>query len=138
MLVVYTFGGEVLLLKRLRPPVGIWQSVTGSLLQQEQAAVAARRELFEETGLQTEELPQATGITNRFQIVPEAGPLYAPGITENTERVFTLGLPDRAPVKLNKAEHSQYCWLPYEQAVEKVWSWTNKAAIRAVQQACNS
>ena len=50
MIVIYTAGGEFLLLERRRPP-GFWQSVTGSLEWGETADAAARRELIEETGI---------------------------------------------------------------------------------------
>ena len=47
---IYTAGGEFLLLERRKPP-GFWQSVTGSLEWGETADAAARRELIEETGI---------------------------------------------------------------------------------------
>ena len=50
LVVIYTAGGEFLLLERRKPP-GFWQSVTGSLEWGETADAAARRELIEETGI---------------------------------------------------------------------------------------
>ena len=44
LIVIYTDGGEFLLLERRRPP-GFWQSVTGSLEWGEFADSAARREV---------------------------------------------------------------------------------------------
>lgn len=138
LLVVYTIAGEVLLLKRLTPPVGIWQSVTGSLQWHEQVSQTVNRELFEETGITTSIKPVATGTTNRFTIVPEVRHLYAPEVWQNTEYVFTLRLEDRVPVRLSKEEHSEYCWMSFDDGINLVWSWSNKNAIRAVQQMYNS
>ena len=50
LIVIYTTGGEFLLMERRKPP-GFWQSVTGSLEWGETADEAARRELIEETGI---------------------------------------------------------------------------------------
>jgi ADP-ribose pyrophosphatase YjhB (NUDIX family) len=50
LIVIYTDGGEFLLLERRRP-AGFWQSVTGSLEWGEMPTRAARRELIEETGI---------------------------------------------------------------------------------------
>jgi dATP pyrophosphohydrolase len=133
LLVIYTRGGEVLVLKRCTPPVGVWQSVTGSLQWGEQPLAAARRELFEETGLRMRQ-PQAMGVVNRFEIVPEARHLYAGGVSENTEHVFVLKLDEACHVRLNAAEHSEYRWLPFDEAVDWVWSWSNKQAIWVIQE----
>ena len=52
LVVVHTGDGRFLMLRR-RAPAGFWQSVTGSLRWDEHdPAVAARRELREETGLE--------------------------------------------------------------------------------------
>ena len=81
---IATFAGEFLLLRRTRP-VGFWQSVTGSLEPGENPRQAARRELWEETGLS---LPEAALLDlnhkERFPILPAwRDPLQAwwlPGI----------------------------------------------------------
>ncbi len=44
LIVIYTAGGEFLLMERRRP-AGFWQSVTGSLVWGEMADECARREL---------------------------------------------------------------------------------------------
>lgn len=129
LVVVYTAAGEVLLLKRAAAPAGVWQSVTGSLRRGETARAAAGRELVEETGIRARPVP--TGLVNRFEIVPEARPRYAPGVVFNTEHVFTLELPARAPVRIDPSEHTDWRWLPADEAVAAVWSWSERAAIRA-------
>ncbi|KRT55805.1 NUDIX domain-containing protein [endosymbiont of Ridgeia piscesae] len=69
LVVVYTTGGEFLLLRR-RSPSAFWQSVTGSLRWGESPLQAARRELYEETGIMAGSLLNDLRHTERFPIVP--------------------------------------------------------------------
>lgn len=129
LVVVHTLRLDVLLLQRLVPPVGLWQSVTGSLEWDETPLQAARREVYEETGMFAQEDPVPAGVINRFDIVPEGLHRYPPGTRQNTEHVFTLALPERIPVRLDPAEHDAFLWLPAAEAAEKTGSWTNREAI---------
>ena len=128
LVVVYTHGGEVLLLERREPP-GFWQSVTGSLGWDETAAQAARRELAEETGLHAGAELLDCGHSNEFPILPAWRARYAPGIETNVEHVFRVGYPTRPAVRIDSAEHRALRWLPRAQAVELATSWTNRDAI---------
>ena len=67
LVVVYTIAGDVLRLLR-REPAGFWQSVTGSLLENETPLKAALREVREETGLDTGMDLSDSGIVNRYPI----------------------------------------------------------------------
>ncbi len=126
---VYTIAGEVLLLRRVRPP-DFWQSVTGSLRWDEtDPSQAARRELAEETGLEGELPILDCQHSQCFPIKPEWRARYAPGVTENREHVFRLELPAPVPIRLSRHEHSEYLWLPRDQAAAKTTSWTNREAI---------
>ena len=129
LVIVYTRQNEVLLLKRNRPPVGWWQSVTGSLRWDESPEEAAVREVREETGLEVDNLIVNTGVVNYFKIVPESLHLYPTGAFENKEHVFTAMLQAMVGIHLNAAEHSHSMWLPALQAAEKTQSSTNRAAI---------
>ena len=128
LVVIYTVVGEVLVLRRRQPP-DFWQSVTGSLDWDEEAAVAARRELREETGLGDEVRVVDCGVVNRFPILPAWRARYAPAVRENIEHVFRVRLPGRCPVTLNPREHQEYLWLPRDRAAAKVSSYTNRDAI---------
>jgi dATP pyrophosphohydrolase len=128
LIVIYTAGGEFLLLERRKPP-GFWQSVTGSLEWGEAADAAARRELIEETGI-TQGLLRNLQWTQVYEILPSFGKTYAPGITRNLEHAFALKLLTRVSVTLSEHEHLQFRWLPAGEAVELASSSTNRAVIQ--------
>jgi dATP pyrophosphohydrolase len=127
LIVVYTEGGEFLLLERRRP-AGFWQSVTGSLEWGEFADDAARREVVEETGI-TQGVLVNLQWTQVYDIMPAFGKVYAPGITQNLEHSFSLRLLQRVPVTLSESEHVQFRWVSGAQAAETVSSSTNRAVI---------
>jgi len=125
--VIYTAGGEFLLLERRRPP-GFWQSVTGSMEWGESADSAARREVIEETGI-TQGVLVNLQWTQVYEILPAFGKVYAPGVTLNLEHAFSLRLSQRVPVVLSDSEHLQYRWVPSLEALDAVSSSTNRAVI---------
>jgi dATP pyrophosphohydrolase len=125
--VIYTEGGEFLLLERRRP-FGFWQSVTGSMEWGEHADTAARREVIEETGI-TQGVLVNLQWTQVYEILPAFGKAYAPGITHNLEHAFSLRLPHRVPVIVSATEHAQFRWAAHSDALEAVSSSTNRAVI---------
>jgi dATP pyrophosphohydrolase len=127
LIVIYTDGGEFLLLERRRP-LGFWQSVTGSLEWGEFADSAARREVVEETGIVQGVLVNLQW-TQVYEILPAFGKVYAPGITRNLEHAFSLRLTQRVAVTLSDSEHVQYRWASGSDAVETASSSTNRAVI---------
>jgi len=127
LIVIYTDGGEFLLLERRRPP-GFWQSVTGSLEWGEFADRAARREVVEETGI-TQGVLVNLQWTQVYDILPAFGKVYAPGITRNLEHAFSLRLAQRVPVALSDSEHARYQWASGSDAAGIVSSSTNRAVI---------
>ena len=129
LVVIFTDGGDVLLLKRSQP-FEFWQSVTGSLRAEESHAAAARRELREETGLTDEGTLIYTGISRQFAIDPRWRNRFAPGTVENIEYEYQYRLADRLSVSLSDDEHSECEWLPVDEAADRVWSWTNKEALQ--------
>jgi dATP pyrophosphohydrolase len=133
LVVIYKSNGDVLLIERADRE-GFWQSVTGSLdALNEDLALAAAREVFEETGIAIEQLPK-DALQNMhhqidYEIYPEWRFRYAPGITKNTEHWFALKVPDSTDVKLAPREHVAYEWLPFEVAAKKCFSPSNSEAI---------
>lgn len=129
LVVVYTSTQQVLLLERSQPS-GYWQSVTGSLELGETAADCARRELFEETGIDA--IPVDTGIINRFKIMPEWRNRYAPEVEDNTEYVFRVQLEQMFTPVLNPQEHTRYEWLDTQTSMHWCFSHTNAEAIERI------
>jgi len=130
LVVVHTPELDVLLLERAPWP-GYWQSVTGSLdAEDEPLAETAVREVAEETGIDARQFALADwDVENRYEIYAEWRWKYAPGVTHNLEHVFGLTVPEPIAVTLAPNEHSAYLWLPWKQAAEKCFSWTNRDAI---------
>lgn len=129
LVVIYTTALEVLLLERADHP-GYWQSVTGSRDDDEQLGQTVAREVLEETGLVAERYKLSDWhYQNVYEIYPVWRYRYAPGVTQNTEHVFGLELPEVQPVKISPREHLAYVWLPWQEAAEKCFSPSNRAAI---------
>ena len=133
LVVIHTIDLEVLLLERASHP-GYWQSVTGSLDRvDEPLEAAAAREVLEETGIDA-----AAGALTRwpvassFEIYAQWRHRFAPGVTHNTEHLFSLGLAARRPVTLAQDEHLAFAWLPWREAAAKCFSWSNRDAIRMI------
>lgn len=128
LVVVYAASGEVLLLHRQRP-FEFWQSITGSLLPDETHDSAAARELAEETGFEDNGTLAYTGVSRIFVIDPRWRDRYPPGIFENVEYEWRFRLDAPRDVVLSPSEHSAFTWVPLEEAIERVWSWTNREAL---------
>ncbi len=128
LVVVHTPALDVLLLERARQP-GFWQSVTGSREPNDPDLVAtARRELLEETGLSAGTLTDWR-LANRYEIWPQWRVRYAPDVTHNTEHVFGFLVPQVIAATLDATEHTAQLWLPWQEAMKKVFSPTNRDAI---------
>ncbi|WP_346285487.1 dihydroneopterin triphosphate diphosphatase [Zoogloea sp.] len=132
LVVIHTPGLQVLVMERAGN-AGLWQSVTGSREGGEALIDTAVREVAEETGIAiTADALTDWQLTNRFPILPRWRGRYAPGVTHNTEHVFSLQVADDTPVRLAPDEHTACLWLPWAEAAARVFSWTNRDAIRLV------
>lgn len=134
LVLVHTADLQVLLLERADRP-GFWQSVTGSQDPGETLAQTAQRELAEETGIAAGPAELIDwNRQNRYEIYPHWRSRYAPGVTHNTEHVFGLTLPRMQDVVLARREHLAWIWLPWREAADRVFSWSNAEAIRELPQ----
>ena len=128
LVVVHTARLDVLLLERAKQP-GMWQSVTGSReLDDPDLEATARRELLEETGLTVGTLSD-WGHVNRYEIWPQWRAKYAPDVTHNIEHVFGFLVDGPTVATLDPAEHDAQLWLPWQEAMERTFSPTNREAI---------
>ena len=131
LVVIHTPNLHVLVLERSSAP-GFWQSVTGSVDREDEPLEGtAMREVREETGIDA----LAPGhrltnwnVTNRFEIYKRWVSRYGPGVTHNIEHVWGLTIP--AIVVPVLTEHLAYEWLPWRDAADKCFSWSNAEAIR--------
>ena len=129
LVVIHTPALEVLLLERASH-AGYWQSVTGSQEDGETLLGTAQREVAEETGIAApSEAFRDWDVTNTFEIFAEWRFRYAPGVTHNTEHVFSLELPQPQGVRLAPDEHLAYVWLHWREEAAKCFSWSNRDAI---------
>jgi dATP pyrophosphohydrolase len=129
LVVIHTAALDVLLLERADFP-GYWQSVTGSRDDGESLRETAIREVSEETGLDALRYALVDWqVKNVYEIYPRWLHRYPPGTTHNTEHVFGLQLPQQTAIKLSPREHLGYLWMPWNEAAEKVFSPSNRAAI---------
>jgi len=131
LVVIYTSAHDVLLLERADHP-GFWQSVTGSRSRpDEPLRETCAREVAEETGLAASAAAfDDWDISHRYAIYAHWRKRYAPGVTHNTEHVFGLCVPGRFDPVLAPSEHLAFRWLPWRDAADACFSWTNAAAIR--------
>jgi len=129
LVLIHTPALEVLLLERTTRP-GFWQSVTGSQEDEEHLRNTARREVEEEPGVAVAaERLDDWRLENRYEIFAEWRHRYPAGVTHNREHVFSLCIPRETPIVTAPLEHLDHLWLPWREAADKVFSWTNRDAI---------
>jgi 8-oxo-dGTP pyrophosphatase MutT (NUDIX family) len=109
----------------------IWQTVVGSVRWTEERVQAARREVYEETGLTMLRGITAVGYAFSFPIrLPkDQESWYAPGQTQIDNTVFAAEVITRRPILLS-AEHRAYGWFPYQEALDKLHWPEEKEALR--------
>jgi len=89
--------------------------------------------LLEETGLSGDGQLVDTGTARTFTIDPRWRDRYAADTTENNEHEWHYRLPTVVEIDIDNNEHSAYRWFDIGDAIEAVWSWTNKEALESLQ-----
>jgi dihydroneopterin triphosphate diphosphatase len=134
LVLIHTSDLQVLIMERADKP-DFWQSVTGSVEGNETPYEAAIREVQEETGLNALDFDfKDWRASNVYEIYPHWRHRYAPGVTENTEHLFGLCLPSTLPIRLAPKEHTNYEWVDWREAAQRVFSWTNVDALKRLGQ----
>ncbi len=135
LVVIHTADLQVLLIERADKP-GFWQSVTGSKdALDEPSTETAIREVGEETGIQvgTINVPfshlRDWQQRNVYEIFETWRHRYAPGVTHNTEHVFSLCVSRDVVITLAPREHLRFEWLPSREAAARCFSPSNAQAI---------
>ena len=130
LVVIHTRRRDVLLLKRT-DHADFWQSVTGSRDSLHETFLhTAVREVFEETGIEAAAADFVPwSVSNVYEIYPAWRRRYAPGVTHNTEHVFSLCVPQDAMVVINPREHTAFRWLPWLEAADVCFSPSNAEAV---------
>lgn len=132
LVVIYTPDLQILMLERAKHP-GYWQSVTGSREDDESFMQTAIREVREETGLEV--MPaqlRAWPGENVYTIMPEWKHRFAPDVTHNRERVFSLCLPAPCEIRIAPDEHRAWRWQACDDAAAACFSASNREAILAL------
>jgi dATP pyrophosphohydrolase len=135
LVVIHTPQLDVLLIRRADADE-FWQSVTGSKDSlDEPIALTAAREVEEETGIACG-VGNALGLQlcdwqlqNVYEIYPRWRARYAPGVTRNTEHLFSLCVPERVTPRLAPLEHTAWQWMPYREAADACFSPSNAEAV---------
>ena len=130
LVVIHSPELDVLLIERADRG-GYWQSVTGSLdAADEEPAVAARREVCEETGIGKRcGTLRDWGERIGYEIYPHWRHRYAPGVTQNLEHWFSLEVPRATVIRLAPTEHVAHRWVPWREAADLCFSASNRDAI---------
>lgn len=130
LVVLYDQHQRVLVLQRQDDP-SFWQSVTGTIEEGESPIDTAYREVEEELGLA---LNRDIGAikdcqqTFHYEIRPQWRHRYPPGTKINTEYAFCTCIDAASTLVLS--EHLQYEWLSKEEALARLWSASNREAVR--------
>jgi len=127
LVLIYTKNKDILILKKNNGK-DMWQSVTGSINDGESVDDAAKREVYEETGLNADNIINCNK-QYIFEIYEMWRYKYDDNVTHNTEHVFLLELDERKDIIIDKEEHVSYEWTSRVKAAEKVFSHTNRQAI---------
>ena len=139
LVVIHTPALAVLMIRRADAAQDFWQSVTGSKdTPAEPWCQTAWREVGEETGIDCRPGSALAGalvdwhLENIYTIYPHWLHRYAPGVTHNTEHLFSLCVPEGTPIRLSPNEHTHHRWLPYKEAADLASSASNAEAILAL------
>ena len=117
-------GNEFLVLKRVPEDGGFWQAVTGTIEKGEQAIDAIKRELAEETGI-SETIHISDVLEEYSWDLPKDK-------IQGKDLIFAVEVSRNIKIKIDQNEHSEFRWLPLEEAVNLLKYEGNKKSMMLV------
>lgn len=131
LVLIYAESTKRVLMMQRKDDPAFWQSVTGSIENNETPYQTALREVKEETGIDI--IAQNLSLYDtkqcfEFEIFPQFRYKYAPDITHFSEHWFLLALKEEIFPLLT--EHLAFKWLDKQSAMEITKSSNNARAIQ--------
>jgi dATP pyrophosphohydrolase len=119
---------QFLVMKRTAQRGGFWQSVTGGVLDDEEAIETAVREVIEETGCRPVSIwpLQYKHEFPKLKVLPTGAEVQV----WNVERSVGVQLGTSASIKLDPEEHDDYRWVSASEAMDLIEFDTNASAIQ--------
>ena len=124
-------GHEYLMLHRVLPRLAFWQPVTGGVESGETIEQTAARELVEETGFPPDHL-RSIGFSYTFPPDEHFKDIYETPPDEIVVHVFIARVPEGAEPTIDPVEHDQYRWCASDEALDLLYWWDDKEALRRV------
>lgn len=119
---------EFLLMRRLPHGGGFWQGVSGGVLEDEDIALAAKRELHEETGFQVDVI--SLNFTYSYPVGKKDKSKYAPEVKKIVEHAFMANVSGLGDPALSR-EHNAFKWQAFEEIDMRDLMWPeNQEALR--------
>jgi dATP pyrophosphohydrolase len=120
---------EYAVLRRRDHTDDCWQGVAGGAEQGESAEQAARREMMEEAGIPVDApLVQLDAVASVPASQFQERDLWGPDVYVVTERAFGVYVDDNQAITLSD-EHTEYRWVPYEEAARLLRWDSNRTAL---------
>ncbi|MCE2523299.1 MAG: NUDIX domain-containing protein [Rhodobacteraceae bacterium] len=106
-----------------------WQGVTGATKGGETLEEAARREIFEETGIAPEQISK-TDFSYEYPIKTAWKPSYPSGATRITEYVFCAKM---AGLPTLSMEHKEFNWVSFQAGLKMLTFEMNAQSLECVE-----
>ena len=114
---------EFLVVKRVPEDGGFWQAITGTIENNELAQDTLKRELAEEAGIKGT-LYISDKLEEYFWEKPDQ--------IKGRDQIFAVEVSHNCEVKLDPKEHTEFRWLPVDDAVKLLKYECNKQSMELV------